>query len=136
MSQVSVYRTNDPIVSFVAVIVSIVHDSIYRVLMNKLSVSFLEASVAKINTQTKGTLVFGLTSSALPIRLLTRLRRMDFPIIIIWVGPLSLFGASGVILNSFISFFDEILLSKQNSPGWDAALCGIPSGAMLFVYVL
>ena len=27
-------------------------------------------------------------------------------------------------------------LSKQNSPRWDAAFCGVTSGAMLFVYVI
>ena len=32
----------------------------------------------------------------------------------------------------FISFFDEISLCKQNSQRWDAALCGVTSGAMLF----
>ena len=35
----------------------------------------------------------------------------------------------------FISFFDEISLSKQNSPRWDAAFCGVTSGAVLFAYV-
>ena len=35
----------------------------------------------------------------------------------------------------FIQFFDEIPLSKQNSPRWDAAFCGVTSGAMLFAYV-
>ena len=32
-------------------------------------------------------------------------------------------------------FFDEIPPSKQNSPRWDAAFCGVTSGAMLFAYV-
>ena len=32
-------------------------------------------------------------------------------------------------------FFDEIPLSKQNSPRWDAAFCGVTSGAILFAYV-
>ena len=35
----------------------------------------------------------------------------------------------------FIQFFDEIPLSKQNSPRWDAAFCGFTSGAILFAYV-
>ena len=35
----------------------------------------------------------------------------------------------------FISFFDEISLCKQNRSRWDAAFCGVPSGAMLFAYV-
>ena len=35
----------------------------------------------------------------------------------------------------FISFFDEISLCKQNSPRWDAAICGVTSGAILFAYV-
>ena len=34
----------------------------------------------------------------------------------------------------FISFFDEFSLSKQNSPRWDAAFCGVTSGAILFAY--
>ena len=28
-------------------------------------------------------------------------------------------------------FFDELPLSEQNSPKWDAALCGVTSGAKL-----
>ena len=43
-------------------------------------------------------------------------------------------GASRVIL-IFISFFDEVPISKQNSPRWDAAFCGVTSGAILFAYV-
>ena len=35
----------------------------------------------------------------------------------------------------FYLFFDEISLCKQNSPRWDAAFCGVTSGAMLFAYV-
>ena len=35
----------------------------------------------------------------------------------------------------FISFFDEISLCKQNSPRWDAAFCGVTSGAILFAHV-
>ena len=51
-----------------------------------------------------------------------------------WMSPLSFLGVLGVIF-IFISFFDEISLSKQNSPRWDAAFCGVTSGAMLFAYV-
>ena len=32
----------------------------------------------------------------------------------------------------FIFFFDEISLSKQNSPCWNAAFCGVKSRAILF----
>ena len=35
----------------------------------------------------------------------------------------------------FFSFLDEISLCKQNSPRWEAAFCGVTSGAMLFAYV-
>ena len=35
----------------------------------------------------------------------------------------------------YILFFDEIHVSKQNSPSWDAAYCGVTSGAILFAYV-
>ena len=42
-----------------------------------------------------------------------------------WMGTLSFLGAVGVIF-TFISFFDEIHVSKQNSPRWDAAFC-LPS---------
>ena len=35
----------------------------------------------------------------------------------------------------FILFFDEFHVSKQNSPKWDAAFCGVTSGAILFVYI-
>ena len=44
---------------------------------------------------------------------------------------LGLSASSGVILN-FIPFFDEIPPSKQNSLRWDAAFCGVTSGAILF----
>ena len=36
---------------------------------------------------------------------------------------------------NFIQFFDEISLSKQNSPRWDAAFFGGTSGAILFACV-
>ena len=35
----------------------------------------------------------------------------------------------------FVSFFDEIHVSKLNSPRWEVALCGFTSGAILFAYV-
>ena len=45
-------------------------------------------------------------------------------------------GALGVILNFYLFFFfDEISLSKQKSPRWDAAFCGVTSGAIRFAYV-
>ena len=53
--------------------------------------------------------------------------RMDFRILIILI-----FVASGVIC---ISFFDKNHVNKQNSPRWDAAFCGVTSGAILFAYV-
>ena len=56
---------------------------------------------------------------------------MDLPITIILVSPLSVVGTSCVILD-FISFFDKIPLSKQNSSRWDVAFCGVTSGAILF----
>ena len=34
-----------------------------------------------------------------------------------------------------ISLFDEIPVSKQNGPRWDAAFCGVTSRAILFAYV-
>ena len=43
-------------------------------------------------------------------------------------------GVRSDFLN-FIQFFDENFPSKQNSPRWDAAFCGVTSGAMLFAYV-
>ena len=36
---------------------------------------------------------------------------------------------------SFFSFFDEIQESKQKGPRWDAAFCGVTSGAILFAFV-
>ena len=55
---------------------------------------------------------------------------MDFPIIIIWVSPLSFLGASGAIVK-FYSFSNENSLSKQKSPrclrrpiwGYSVCLC-------------
>ena len=38
-------------------------------------------------------------------------------------------------IRSDISLFDEILVSKQNSPGRDAAFCSVTSEAILFAYV-
>ena len=43
-------------------------------------------------------------------------------------------GASGAFF-TFISFVDEIHVSKQNSPRWDTAFFGVTSGALLFAYV-
>ena len=54
---------------------------------------------------------------------------MDFPILIIWLSP----RFSGVIF--VMSFLDEIHVSKQKSPTWDAAYYGVTSGAILFAYV-
>ena len=59
---------------------------------------------------------------------------MDFPILIIWMIPFSFLGESGVFLH-FIPFFDEIPVSIQNSPRWDAAFCGVTSGAIMFAHV-
>ena len=64
----------------------------------------------------------------------THIWRMDFPIIIDWMSPRSFLGASGMIFK-FIPVYDEIPLIKQNSPRWDAAFCGITSGAILFANV-
>ena len=49
-------------------------------------------------------------------------------------GHFLFLGVLGVIL-SFITFFDEISLSKETSPRWDAAFCGVTFGAILFAYV-
>ena len=40
-----------------------------------------------------------------------------------------------ILLQVFISFFDENHVSKQNSPRWNAAFCGVTSWATLFDYV-
>ena len=40
-----------------------------------------------------------------------------------------------MIFSFFIQFFEKNSLSKQNSPRWDAAFCGVTSGAILFAYV-
>ena len=61
--------------------------------------------------------------------------RMDFHIISIWVSPLSFLEASGVFFFNFIQFFNENSQSKQKSSRWDAALCGVTFGAILFAYV-
>ena len=45
----------------------------------------------------------------------------------------STFISRGISCN--FSFFDEIPVSKQNMPRWDAAFCGVTSGATLFAYV-
>ena len=41
----------------------------------------------------------------------------------------SIYISRGIRSNFFISFFDEIHVSKQNSPRWDAAFCSITSDA-------
>ena len=58
----------------------------------------------------------------------------EWIIIFVWVSPLSFYGRQECFLN-FIQFFDENSLSKQNSPRYDAAFCGVTSGAILFAYV-
>ena len=65
----------------------------------------------------------------------THIYRMDCPIIIIWVSPLLFLGASGVIFKFYSGIFHENSLSKQNSPRWDAAFCGVTSWAIRFAYV-
>ena len=40
---------------------------------------------------------------------------MDFPILITWMSPLSFIRSD---FSFFVSFFDEIHASKQNSPRW------------------
>ena len=42
---------------------------------------------------------------------------MDFPILIIWMSPLSFLGAFGAIFH-FHLIFHVIHVSKQNSPRW------------------
>ena len=51
-----------------------------------------------------------------------------------WTRPLLILGTSGVIFH-FYFIFRLIHVSKQNSPGWDAAIFGITSGAFLFACV-
>ena len=57
----------------------------------------------------------------------------------IYVNPLvtNHLNESTIILwaSDFISFFDENHVSIQNSPRWDAAFCGVISGAIMFAYV-
>ena len=60
--------------------------------------------------------------------------RMDFPILIKWVSPLSFLGTLGVVFHCCF-IFDEFQASKQNSPRWDAAFCGVTSGTILFAVV-
>ena len=66
---------------------------------------------------------------------LTQFRRMDLPIPINLGESISSFRGSRSSFFFFISFFNENLLSKQNSPRWDRAFCGVTSWAILFVYV-
>ena len=44
-------------------------------------------------------------------------------------------GIMSVFVFIFTSFFYENPVSKQNSPRWEAAFCGVTSGAILFAYV-
>ena len=44
----------------------------------------------------------------------------------------SIFILGALVFSFFIAVFDEIHVSKQNSPRWDAAICGVTSGAILF----
>ena len=60
---------------------------------------------------------------------------MDFAVLIIWTSPHSFLGALEVIFHVQFHFFDENHICKQNSSRWDAAFCGVPSGAILFAYV-
>ena len=60
---------------------------------------------------------------------------MDSPIIMNWMSPLSFLGASGVIFNFYL-IFDEVFLSKQNSPRWDAAFCDENAASDLGLYCL
>ena len=47
---------------------------------------------------------------------------MDFPILNIWMSPLSSLGAYRVVFFSFVfNIFDDNPISKQNSPRWDGA---------------
>ena len=41
----------------------------------------------------------------------------------------------GSDLHFFSPFFDVISLSKENSPRWDGAFCGVISWDILFAYV-
>ena len=56
---------------------------------------------------------------------------MEFPTHIIWMSPTFIFSGIG----SNFSFFYEIRVCKQISPRWDAAFCGVTSGAILFAFV-
>ena len=53
---------------------------------------------------------------------------MDSPIVINWMSPLSFLGVLGVNFKLYSFFFYENFLSKQNSPRWDAAFCGVTWG--------
>ena len=66
--------------------------------------------------------------------LLTHLWRMDFPISIILMNLILFLGTSGVIFHFYL-ISNENHVSQQNSPRWDAAFCGVTSGAILFACV-
>ena len=53
-----------------------------------------------------------------------QIRQVDFPILINWMSPL-IFGGHQEYIFIFISFFDEIHSSIQNSPRWDAVFCSV-----------
>ena len=61
--------------------------------------------------------------------------RMDSPIIINWVSPLSFLGVLGVIFKFYSIFRWNFSKQTEYSPRWDAAFCGVTSGAILFAYV-
>ena len=67
---------------------------------------------------------------------LTQISQVDFSIIINLDESTLIFrGIRGDFSNFLISFFDGIHVNKQNSPRWDAAFCGVISGAILCLYV-
>ena len=58
---------------------------------------------------------------------ITQINRLNFPIFFTWMSQ----RESGIFYFYFI--FDDIHVSKQNSPGRDAAYCGVTSGAISLV---
>ena len=55
-----------------------------------------------------------------------------FPILC--VSPFLFLGISGVNFHLYFIFYEKHVC-KENSPRWDAAFCGVTSGAILFTYV-
>ena len=45
------------------------------------------------------------------------------------------FRGSGSDFSFLFNFFDEIRVSKQNSPRWDATFSSVTSGAIIFASV-